>query len=717
METLIDPPAPADSIERSIDLRVLDAGQLDMVRANVQTWLDTYSVPQLTGLLGGISLTRATLIPLAKVQLRTRIETRSVTSKTEVFRAGAEYRKRTFKDDNFFIWSYVVGEGIGNLRPGELPPEKTQKATSSDLLTDCTACRAAGSARCGTCEGQGHHQCRSCRGNLDIGCTACGGKGAKKCWTCNGYGEKKCHACLSGTLHNGRRCTACHGRGFTRCDECHDGFKSCGTCARRGTIRCPSCDAAGRVRCDGCGGIGKITCAPCKGSGKFITSLYLTARQSENVAEAWVLSPEYHDLVPEDVSAWIRQDVGIKSARELSAKQFDVAPCEGGDSLLADTANRLIDESKRDVRYRAIVDVAAVSDRSVDQIVRHWYAEYHLPLVKVDYQFEGENYTLWTVAPGVTLADHAQGFATKGTSVFASEGPVSAYLGRMLDAAASALENGKLAESGHLADALLKVVPGFKKAASLKAAIIRTQRIFTSVGSLLAAAGASAFYVARMQFSASAPLSDGAIAGLVIGVLAAVAPFVVSRIVYKTKAIAVFAQCALISAMFLPVVATLGPAAGRAVPPLVPVVASVSVIASKAAAQSPPPAAAKPARPQLADNADDTGAKPGQRVLLSSAAEMPLQYQAPAAPVLAAGFDCGKASTVVEKMICADQHLSALDGNLAQLYESALASTKDPHALRGEQRAWLQKARNRCRDQECLARAYGSQIAKFRGGQ
>jgi uncharacterized protein YecT (DUF1311 family) len=445
--------------------------------------------------------------------------------------------------------------------------------------------------------------------------------------------------------------------------------------------------------------------------------LYITARQSENVADAWVLPPEYDDLVPEDVSAWLRQDVGITAARELSAKQFATAPCERVDSPLADAANRLLDESKRNVRYRASVDVVALSDSSVDQIVRHWYAEYHLPLVKVDYQFEGKDYTLWTVAPGVTLADHAQGFATKGTSVFAAEGPVSEYLERMLDAAASALGNGKLAASGHLTDALLKVVPGFKKAASLKATIIWKQRLFSSLGSLLAAAGASAFYLARLQFNFPAPLSEAAIAGLVIGFLAAVAPFAVSRIIYKTKAIAVFLQCALVSAMFLPVVATLEPAAPRSVSPLVPVAASVSVIASMAAAQGPLPAAAKPAPALLPDRTDATGAKPEQGVLLPSAAEMTLQDQAPAAPVIAAGFDCGRASTVVEKMICADQRLSALDGKLAQLYESALASAEDPNALRGEQRAWLQKARNRCSDQECLTQAYESQIAKFRGGQ
>jgi uncharacterized protein len=62
-------------------------------------------------------------------------------------------------------------------------------------------------------------------------------------------------------------------------------------------------------------------------------------------------------------------------------------------------------------------------------------------------------------------------------------------------------------------------------------------------------------------------------------------------------------------------------------------------------------------------------------------------------------------------MICADQGLSALDGKLARMYKQALASAEDPALLRGEQRAWLQQRRNRCRDVACLAQAYESQIA------
>jgi hypothetical protein len=356
-----------------------DAGQLATIRDTIKTWLAGYGVPELARLADSISLTQAILVPVVKIQLRTRVETRSVSSKKEACQAGTAYEKRNVDVGNFPIWSYVVGEGIGKLRAGEVPPPVTQKVRYSDLITDCEACGALGSKRCSQCGGQGNCQCRACGGALEVKCSACSGAGEKKCWTCNGHGEKTCHACRSGTRHDGSRCTACHGRGFTRCNECRDGFKSCGTCARQGTIQCPSCQATGRVRCGGCQGAGKTACAPCKGSGKFVTSLYITAGQSEKLADAWVVPPEYDALVPEDVATWLRTNVATAAARELSAQQFDAAPCEAADSPLAEAANRLIAESKRNVHYKTNVDRVNAWGGSFDRVVRHWYAEHYLP--------------------------------------------------------------------------------------------------------------------------------------------------------------------------------------------------------------------------------------------------------------------------------------------------------------------------------------------------
>ncbi len=67
----------------------------------------------------------------------------------------------------------------------------------------------------------------------------------------------------------------------------------------------------------------------------------------------------------------------------------------------------------------------------------------------------------------------------------------------------------------------------------------------------------------------------------------------------------------------------------------------------------------------------------------------------PAVHVQAAGFDCAKAGTRVERMICADPALSALDAQLARAYRDGARRTAEPERYIREQRAWL-KARDVC---------------------
>jgi len=80
------------------------------------------------------------------------------------------------------------------------------------------------------------------------------------------------------------------------------------------------------------------------------------------------------------------------------------------------------------------------------------------------------------------------------------------------------------------------------------------------------------------------------------------------------------------------------------------------------------------------------------------------------APGHSASFDCGKAATAVEKSICRDSGLSALDEELSRLYKQALSRTPNPQALKAEQRQWLKTERNRCSDGDCLHRAYNGRI-------
>ena len=68
----------------------------------------------------------------------------------------------------------------------------------------------------------------------------------------------------------------------------------------------------------------------------------------------------------------------------------------------------------------------------------------------------------------------------------------------------------------------------------------------------------------------------------------------------------------------------------------------------------------------------------------------------------AASFDCKKAGTSVERMICANPKLSSMDEKLGKAYREALATGPKPELLTSYQRDWLKDVRNACRDVPCL---------------
>ena len=73
-----------------------------------------------------------------------------------------------------------------------------------------------------------------------------------------------------------------------------------------------------------------------------------------------------------------------------------------------------------------------------------------------------------------------------------------------------------------------------------------------------------------------------------------------------------------------------------------------------------------------------------------------------ALPVQAASFDCSKAGTKVEKLICADVELSRMDEEIAKVYGEVLGKSTDEALLKKRQRERL-KARNQCKDISCLS--------------
>lgn len=86
---------------------------------------------------------------------------------------------------------------------------------------------------------------------------------------------------------------------------------------------------------------------------------------------------------------------------------------------------------------------------------------------------------------------------------------------------------------------------------------------------------------------------------------------------------------------------------------------------------------------------------------IQSSSRAPSQEPAPGR-TFNASFDCSKAATRVERMICSDEELAELDQLMGLQYSQVIKHT--PEAREG-QREWL-KERNACGDKACLLAAY-----------
>lgn len=82
-------------------------------------------------------------------------------------------------------------------------------------------------------------------------------------------------------------------------------------------------------------------------------------------------------------------------------------------------------------------------------------------------------------------------------------------------------------------------------------------------------------------------------------------------------------------------------------------------------------------------------------------------------PAQAASFDCGKAQSKVEHLICDNPKLSELDSKLGQDYQDvrSKANEEQKKILITEQKHWLKHTRNVCGDETCLKLAYWSRQA------
>ena len=138
--------------------------------------------------------------------------------------------------------------------------------------------------------------------------------------------------------------------------------------------------------------------------------------------------------------------------------------------------------------------------------------------------------------------------------------------------------------------------------------------------------------------------------------------------------------------------------------------------AQKAAAPVAPPAA-----PSAAPSATAPTVAPAP--VTQAPAAGPVEAPTAAAPAAAAApaetgpitasFDCAKASSAQEKMICSDRDLARLDVDLSAAYRKARDAAADAKALQSEQLQWLKSTRSACSDKACLVEAYKSRLVQL----
>ncbi len=77
---------------------------------------------------------------------------------------------------------------------------------------------------------------------------------------------------------------------------------------------------------------------------------------------------------------------------------------------------------------------------------------------------------------------------------------------------------------------------------------------------------------------------------------------------------------------------------------------------------------------------------------------------------IAPSFDCARAATRAERLICSDDELAALDREMARAYNQLNQIAKNRTRLTTDQRSWRVGVRDRCTDLDCVKEAMRDRI-------
>jgi uncharacterized protein YecT (DUF1311 family) len=123
--------------------------------------------------------------------------------------------------------------------------------------------------------------------------------------------------------------------------------------------------------------------------------------------------------------------------------------------------------------------------------------------------------------------------------------------------------------------------------------------------------------------------------------------------------------------------------------------------------------AQQPTEPDKAVNASSASSAPTASEAQQSPATTPAKQDANGTASVHASFDCAKASSAIERLICSTPRAADADLRLASAYSSARARASDPAALKADQRKWMKNERDACSDAECLVKVTEARIQKL----
>lgn len=200
--------------------------------------------------------------------------------------------------------------------------------------------------------------CLGCGGSQDVRCPECNSNGMVSCSNCND-GMVDCSNCSSGWNSGEITCGNCNGDGTIQtdggeriCANCNgDGSLVCNRCNGSGKVQCPQCNGAGTETCPNCNGTTRVMCPDCNGSGE----------QHKTVAGTVTYTT--------DVTTYIDSELVPKS-------------------LIKSSDGELVDTDIHEAYNRPDEEKTLVHDA-----VRHE----EIPATKVDYEYEGEEYSTYEI--------------------------------------------------------------------------------------------------------------------------------------------------------------------------------------------------------------------------------------------------------------------------------------------------------------------------------